>query len=163
MMESREDAFRRVAAALGHDVDAEIKVGGNYTPFVVTDGWVHVSGQISRRSDGVVLSGRAGEGTTLAQAQSAAKFSALRALSVLRSAAEGLERVRGVPHVTVFTQCSDSFTQLSEVADAASEVIHAVLGDAGRHTRTSIGVYQLPKGATVELELVASLHRGQTT
>src|SRR5687768_13272034 len=117
MNESREEAFRRVASALGHDIDAEIKVGGNYTPFIVTDGWVHVSGQISRRSDGMVLSGRAGDGATLVEAQTAARFSALRALSVLRNAAGGLERVRSIPHVTVFTQCGDSFTQLSEVAD----------------------------------------------
>ena len=89
-------------------------------------------------------------------------FDDFRMLALDEPAAGGLERVRSVPHVTVFTRCADAFTQLSEVADAASEVIHSVLGDAGRHTRTSIGVYQLPKGATVELELVATLLRGQT-
>ena len=28
-------------------------------------------------------------------------------------------------------------------------------GEAGRHTRTTVGVYQLPKNAAVELDLVA--------
>jgi hypothetical protein len=78
------------------------------------------------------------------------------ALAVLRKAAGDLERIRAIAHVTVFTQCSDTFTQQSEVADGASDALVAVLGDAGRHTRTSIGVYQLPKNATVELELVAT-------
>jgi enamine deaminase RidA (YjgF/YER057c/UK114 family) len=141
---------------VGFDLDAEIKVGGNYTPFVVTGSWIHVSGQISRVSDSRILEGRAGGAVSLAQAREAAKVSAIRALAVLRRAAGSLDRIRSIAHVTVFTQCTDTFTQQSEVADGASDALVAVLGDAGRHTRTSIGVYQLPKNATVELELVAS-------
>jgi enamine deaminase RidA (YjgF/YER057c/UK114 family) len=156
MAASREEALRRIAAEAGFDVDADIKVGGNYTPFIVTGSWIHVSGQISRLDASVVLEGRAGAGVSLAQAQKAARVSAIRALAVLRKAAGDLERIRAIAHVTVFTQCTDTFTQQSEVADGASDVLVAVLGDAGRHTRTSIGVYQLPKNATVELELVAT-------
>lgn len=156
MSARREDAFRRIAAEIGFDVDAEIRVGGNYVPFMVNGSQIHVSGQISRVSDSVILEGRAGAAVPLVQAQKAAKVSAIRALAVLRKAVRDLERIRSVPHVMVFTQCADSFTQLSEVADGASDTLVAVLGDAGRHTRTSIGVYQLPKNATVELELVAT-------
>jgi enamine deaminase RidA (YjgF/YER057c/UK114 family) len=32
-----------------------------------------------------------------------------------------------------------------------------VLGEAGRHTRTSVGVVQLPKNASVELDLVVAV------
>ena len=152
----REETFRRIAAELGFDVDAEIKVGGNYVPFMVTGSHIHVSGQISRVSDALVLDGRAGASVPLAQAQKAARVSAIRAIAVLRNAVRDLERIRSIPHVMVFTQCTDTFTQLSEVADGASDTLLAILGDAGRHTRTSIGVYQLPKNATVELELVAT-------
>jgi enamine deaminase RidA (YjgF/YER057c/UK114 family) len=156
MAYSREEALRRIAAEVGFDVDAQIQVGGNYAPFIVTGPWIHVSGQISRLDSSVILEGRAGAGVSLAQAQKAARVSAIRALAVLRKAAGDLERIRAIAHVTVFTQCSDTFTQQSEVADGASDALVAVLGEAGRHTRTSIGVYQLPKNATVELELVAT-------
>jgi enamine deaminase RidA (YjgF/YER057c/UK114 family) len=156
MATSREEAMRRIAAEVGFNVDAEIRVGGNYVPFIVTGSTIHVSGQISRVSDAQVLSGRAGAGVSLAQAQKAAKVSALRALAVLRKAAGDLERIKSIAHMTVFTQCSEDFTLQSEVADGASDTLVAVLGDAGRHTRTSIGVYQIPKNATVELELVAT-------
>jgi enamine deaminase RidA (YjgF/YER057c/UK114 family) len=57
--------------------------------------------------------------------------------------------------ITVYVQCTPDFTQHSEVADAASDLLHTVLGEAGIHARTSIGVYQLPKNATLELELQA--------
>lgn len=59
--------------------------------------------------------------------------------------------------ITVYVQSAPSFTQQSEVADGASEILYAVLGPTGAHTRTSVGVLQLPKNATVELDLVASV------
>jgi enamine deaminase RidA (YjgF/YER057c/UK114 family) len=152
----REAALRRAADEVGFDLDAEFQVGGHYVPFVIDGRRVHVSGQISRVSGSVVLTGRAGD-VPLERAQLAAKVSAVRALAVLRHAAGGLDRIAAIPHVAVFTQCTATFTQQSEVADGASDLLAAVLGEAGRHTRTSIGVYQLPKDATVELELVATL------
>jgi enamine deaminase RidA (YjgF/YER057c/UK114 family) len=30
-----------------------------------------------------------------------------------------------------------------------------VFGEVGAHTRSSVGVYQLPKNATVEMDLIA--------
>ena len=39
--------------------------------------------------------------------------------------------------------------------DGASDLIARVLGPVGAHTRTSVGVLQLPKGAAVELDLIA--------
>mgnify|MGYP001501929050 CR=1 FL=1 len=80
----------------------------------------------------------------------------MRALSLLQRELGSLEQVRQILRVTVFTQSVADFTQHSEVADAASDLLHAVLGEAGRHTRTSVGVYQLPKNASVELDLIAS-------
>ena len=157
MSHDREAALRRGANEVGFDLDAELQVGGNYVPYIVDGNTVYVSGQVSRVSPSQVLSGRAGAGVSLAQAQQAARVSAVRALAVLRKAAGGLDRIASIPHLTVFTQCSDTFTQQSEVADGASDLLVAVLGEAGRHTRTSVGVYQLPKNATVELELVAKL------
>ena len=41
--------------------------------------------------------------------------------------------------------------------DGASDLLHTVLGEAGRHARTSVGVFQLQKNASVELELVAAV------
>lgn len=149
--------FTQAAAALGHSFDGELKVGGNYVPLLRDGDTVHVSGQVPRVGSTIVVTGRVGEQVTLEQAQHAAKVCAMRALALLQRELGSLERVRQLLRVTVFTQCSASFTQLSEVADGASELLHEILGDAGRHTRTSVGVYQLPKNASVELDLVAAV------
>lgn len=152
---SRDTAFTQAAAALGYSFDGEIKLGGNYVPLARDGRHVYVSGQVPRVGDRVVITGRAGAEVTLAQAQLAAKMCALRALALLQRSLGSLEQVRTNLKVNVYTQSSADFTQQSEVADAASELLHAVLGPAGAHARTSVGVFQLPKNATVELDLVA--------
>ena len=155
---SRDQAFLDAARTLGHSFDGEIKVGGNYAPLVRVGDPIHVSGQVPRVGDSVVVTGRAGADVGLDRARHAARICAMRALALLQRSLGSLEKVRALPKVNVYVQCADGFTQQSEVADAASELLLAVLGTAGTHARTSVGVFQLPKNATVELDCVAIAH-----
>jgi enamine deaminase RidA (YjgF/YER057c/UK114 family) len=154
---TRQDALEAVIRRLGHSFEGEIRIGGNYLSVVREGGVAYVSGQVPRVGDSVVVTGRAGADVTLAQCRHAAEICAVRALLLLRQSLGSLDAVKQVLRVGVFTQCAPDFTQLSEVADAASDLLHDVLGDAGRHARTSVGVYQLPKNASVELEMVVAL------
>jgi enamine deaminase RidA (YjgF/YER057c/UK114 family) len=79
----------------------------------------------------------------------------MRALALLQRSAGSLDGIKRLLRMNLYVQCAQDFTRQSEVADAASEVLFFVLGDVGAHTRTSVGVYQLPKNATVELDLIA--------
>jgi enamine deaminase RidA (YjgF/YER057c/UK114 family) len=147
--------FKQACEQLGHDFDGEIKIGGNYVPLVRHEDQIYISGQIPRVGDAVVVTGRAGADVTLEQAQLGAKISALRAIALLQRSLGSLDKVRRVLRMTLFVQCTDTFTQQSEVADGASELLFFVFGEAGAHTRSSVGVYQLPKNATVEMDLIA--------
>jgi enamine deaminase RidA (YjgF/YER057c/UK114 family) len=151
---SRDDRFKEIATQLGFCFDGEIKIGGNYVSLVRHEEQVFVSGQIPRVGNDIVVVGRVGEAVDLAKAQLAAKVCTMRALALLRQSLGSLDKVTKVLRITVFVQSAHDFTQQSEVADGASEILHAVLGEAGKHTRTSVGVYQLPKNASVELDLV---------
>ncbi len=153
---SRDARFLQLAAEVGLGADGHTQVGGDYAPSVRHGGQVFVSGQVPRVGSVVVATGRVGTDATLEQAQVAARICALRALAQLRQNLGSLDRVAQLLRVTVYTQCTADFTQQSEVADAASALLRAVLGEAGRHTRTSVGVYQLPKNAMVELDLIAA-------
>jgi len=147
----------RLAAELGQGFDGEIKIGGHYVPLLQHGDTVHLSGQIPRLGDTVMVTGRAGDDVSLAQAQQAARISAMRCLVLLQRHLGSLARVATLLRMGVFVQCSAGFTQHSEVADAASDLLHEVLGAAGLHTRTSVGIYQLPKNAAVEIELSAAV------
>lgn len=157
MNETPGVAFNQVAQSLGYNFDGQLKIGGNYVPYLVYGNEVYVSGQIPRVGDEVVVTGRVGADVSLANAQLAAKVCAMRALALLRQAVGDLGRVKRILRISVYIQCTADFTQQSEVADGASEVLHAVLGAAGVHTRTSVGVHQLPKNAPVELDLIAAV------
>lgn len=155
MEDSRNTRFAAIQAELGYSFDGEIKIGGNYVPVVQHGDQVFVSGQIPRVGNTVVVTGRVGSETSVQQAQLAAKICVMRALTLLKQSLGSLDRVKHILRITVFVQSAQDFTQQSEVADAASEVLYAVLGPAGAHTRTSVGVVQLPKSASVEIDLIA--------
>jgi len=155
MQYERDAKFKEIASQLGYDFGGEIKIGGNYVPIVRHGEQVFISGQVPRVGNEVVVVGRVGETVDLSQAQLAAKVCAMRALALLQQSLGSLEKVRAVLRMSIFVQCAQDFTQQSEVADGASEILYAVLGEAGRHTRTSVGVYQLPKNSSVELDLIA--------
>jgi enamine deaminase RidA (YjgF/YER057c/UK114 family) len=154
---SRDEQFTKEAAALGYSFDGEIKIGGNYVPLVRDGTHIYVSGQIPRVANTVVVVGAAGTEVSLAQAQVAAKVCVMRALALLQRSLGSLEHVRAIPRITVYVQSAQTFTQQSEVADGASEILFGVLGPAGAHSRTSVGVFQLPKNATVEVDLIATI------
>jgi len=153
----REAAYRREAEKLGFNPDAELAPGGNYLPFVTDARTIVVSGQIAREGDGRIVTGRAGEDVSLADAKRAAALSALRILLLLRRAAGSLDRVENVTRIGVLVRCTGEFTQISEVADGASDLLKAVLGESSGHARTSVGVFSLPKAAVVEIEASAVL------
>jgi len=153
---TRHGRFERAAADMGCSFEGEIRIGGDYRPVIVHGGQAHVSGQIPRVGDQVMVTGRAGADVSLAQSQHAARICAMRALRLLEQALGSLDAVQQVLQMTVYVQAAEDFTLLSEVADAASGLLQTVLGPAGVHARTSVGVYRLPKNAAVELNLVVA-------
>ncbi|MGC1172482.1 RidA family protein [Polaromonas sp.] len=155
---SRQAALDSIVHTLGYSFDGDIRSGGNYAPVVQENHVAYVSGQIPRVGDTVVVAGRVGADVTLAQARLAAQVCVVRALLLLAQSLGSLDGIGRMLRITVFVQSAPDFTQQSEVADAASDLLHAVLGQAGQHTRTSVGVYQLPKNAAVEVDLMVSTH-----
>lgn len=151
---SADQRFQEQAAALGYSFDGPIKKGGHYAPIVRDGSLLYVSGQIPRVGDEVVVVGAVGADVSLERAQLAAKIDAMRALALVDREVGGLDRIIAVPRMMVFIRSAPSFTQQSEVADAASDLLAAILGPIGVHARTSVGVLQLPKGAAVEIDFI---------
>ena len=149
---SCDTRFKEEASALGYSFEGELKIGGNYVPLIRDGRSVYVSGQIPRVGNEIVVTGAAGSQIDLARAQLAAKICAMRALALLQRSLGSLERVKAILSISVFVQSAQEFTQQSEVADGASDVLSTVLEDAGVHTRTFVGAFQLPKGAVVEVD-----------
>src|SRR4249920_3847408 len=109
MSSTRQSRFDELAAAMGHSFAGEIKIGGNYVSTVQHDGQIFVSGQIPRVGSTVVVTGRVGSETSLADAQQAARICAMRALTLMAQALGSLDRVQQVLRVGVYVQSAADF------------------------------------------------------
>jgi enamine deaminase RidA (YjgF/YER057c/UK114 family) len=130
-----------------------------YVPAVVDGDLVWTSGQLPFVDGALPATGLVGEGEGLVPPQDAAQLArlcALNALAALGSVVD-LERVTRIVKVVGFVASGPGFTGQPGVVNGASELFGQVLGEAGRHARSAVGVAQLPMGAPVEVEVVASL------
>jgi enamine deaminase RidA (YjgF/YER057c/UK114 family) len=124
---------------------------------VVHGGRARTSGQLPRGLDGrLVHPGVVGASIDVEQGAEAARWCALNALSVLKSEV-GFDRIERVLTVLGFVACAPGFEQQPAVVDGASRLLHDVFGDAGRHSRSAIGVAALPRGGAVEIEVEVAL------
>jgi enamine deaminase RidA (YjgF/YER057c/UK114 family) len=146
------------ARDLGLEIPKGIVPAANYDLAAAHGGLLYLSGQLPRVGSEVVVTGAVGGGVSLEQGRHAATLCLLRVLSVLRQTLGTLDRVERVVKLQVFVQCAPDFTQHSEVADAASDLMVKVFDERGRPARTAVGVYQLPKNAAVELDVVVAAH-----
>jgi enamine deaminase RidA (YjgF/YER057c/UK114 family) len=112
------------------------------------------SGQLPRDHDGrLVHPGVVGSDLDVDAGAVAARWCALNALSVLRAELGSLDRVERVLTVLGFVASAPRFVGQAAVVDGASRVLVEVFGDAGRHSRSAIGVAALPRGGAVEIEV----------
>jgi enamine deaminase RidA (YjgF/YER057c/UK114 family) len=124
---------------------------------VVHDGIARTSGQLPRIDGQLTCLGVLGDDVTVEEGYEAAKVCALNALAVLKAELGSLDRIVRILTVTGFVASAPGFEQQPAVVDGASHVLHAVFGDAGRHTRSAIGVAALPRRGAVEIEVIAAV------
>ena len=124
-----------------------------YVPVVVAGNLAHVSGQLPFVG-GELVTGRLGEDLTIEQGRDAAQACALMILAQLEAALIPLDRIERIVKLGAFVASTPEFTDQPKVADGASELLFNVLGAAGKHARSAVGVAALPLGAAVEIDLV---------
>ena len=145
-------------AELGLTLESAAAPAANYVPFVQEGNLLFISGQISRKGGQPAYLGRLGDTLTEEEGIEAARLSALGILSQLVAATgDRLDRVARVVRLGVFVASTSDFNRHSVVASGASDLIVQVLGDAGRHARSAVGVASLPAGVAVEVEAIISL------
>ncbi|MBP1806068.1 RidA family protein [Rubellimicrobium aerolatum] len=137
---------------LGLDLPEPAAPLAAYVPFVRAGDLLHVSGQIARDGSGVIR-GTLGQDMDAEAGARAAQVCALHLLAQVRAACGGdWERLARVVKLTGFVASAPGFFDQPKVVNGASELMVEVLGDAGRHARSAVGVTALPLGAAVEVE-----------
>ena len=78
-------------------------------------------------------------------------------LAQAKAALGSLDRIVQVLRLTGFVASSPGFSDQPKVINGASDLLVDVLGDAGRHTRSAVGVASLPLGASVEIDAILKI------
>ncbi|GAA0762936.1 RidA family protein [Ideonella azotifigens] len=130
-----------------------------YVPFVQTGSLVFISGHIAKKPDGQPWVGQLGVNMATEEGQAAARSIAIELMGTLSAAVGGdLSRVKRIVKVMSLVNSAPTFTEQHLVTNGCSELLGEVFGpEVGAHARSAFGVAQIPRGACVEIELIAEI------
>lgn len=129
---------------------------GSYLGCVVDDDIVYVGGHGPVNGSEMVR-GKVGATVTLAEAQRAARMTALSILATLQAELGSLDRIDRILKVFGMVNVAAGFNQTPAVIDGCSDLLIDVFGERGRHTRSAVGLAELPFDIAVEIELTARI------
>ncbi len=127
----------------------------NYVPYVISGTLLTISGQLALGEDGKIDPGHVGKvgaNVSAEAGRAAARRCAINLLTQAKAALGDLDRVRRCVRLGGFINAAPGYSQLPPIMNGASDLIVEVLGEAGRHARSTIGVAELPLDSAVEVE-----------
>ena len=132
---------------------------GNYVATKISGKMLFVSGQISIDENGQLIKGKVGKDLNTDSGYNAAKRCALSIIAQVKKACDNdLSKVKSCIKLTGFVNSTNDFIDQPKVINGASDVIAAVFGDAGMHTRAAVSTNSLPLGVSVEVDAIFELN-----
>jgi enamine deaminase RidA (YjgF/YER057c/UK114 family) len=129
----------------------------NYVPAVRVGDLLFLSGVLPSRDGQLIMTGKLGQELSIEQGQEASRVAVLNGLSIIRSEAGSLDRVKRIVKMVGYIASAPGFTDQPQVLNGASDLLVSLFGDAGRHARVAVGAAELPRQAPVEIELIVEL------
>lgn len=139
----------------GYPLDRLAKPAATYRPLMRDGDVVYLSGALP--FDGgtnVVSRGKVPTEVAVPDAQRAAALCVVNHLRFLYAELGSLDCIVRVIRLCAYVNSVPDFVEQHVVANGASELLIDVLGEAGWHARSAVGVASLPLGASVEVDLI---------
>lgn len=130
----------------------------NYVPYVISGGLLYISGQLPLEGGKIAVTGHLGKNVDVPTGQRAAELCAINILAQANAALGGdLGRIKRVIKLNGFVAATPDFVDEHLVINGASNLIAAVLGEAGKHARAAVGMAALPMNAAVEIDAIMEI------
>ncbi|RBP16799.1 enamine deaminase RidA (YjgF/YER057c/UK114 family) [Roseiarcus fermentans] len=137
----------------------------NYVPAVGTPGSVAagvlpqlwISGQLPLGPDGKLADrhkGKLGPDSAVEAAREAARLCAINLLAQAQAVLGDLDKIVQTVRLGGYFNVAGAFDPLPQAMNGASDLMVEVLGERGKHARTTVGVAHLPLNALAEVEAV---------
>jgi enamine deaminase RidA (YjgF/YER057c/UK114 family) len=150
---SASDLKQRLAD-LGIELPSVSGPFGAYVPAKRVGNLVYTAGTLPMEHDKLLATGQVPSRCSPEGARAAARQCVINALACVQGLGIELNHITGVVRVGAFISSDSAFTEQPKIANAASELLLELFGDAGRHVRSAVGVNVLPLDASVEIEFV---------
>lgn len=138
---------------LGVTLPTVPKPVANYVPFRLAGNLLFLSGQ-GPLENGTLLTGKVPTVVSVDEAYRRARLIGLGLLSAARDAIGSLDRVEAVVKLLGMVNATPDFKDQPKVINGCSDLLVEVLGDAGRHARSAVGMGSLPGDISVEIEAI---------
>ncbi len=130
---------------------------GYYVPATRVGNLVITSGQLPMSGKELLFAGKVGGTLTETDGHNAAKICAMNALAQIKALIGTLDKVTRIIRVEGYVASAPGFYAQAQVVNGASRLLVDIFGDAGKHTRVSVGASELPLNASVELAIWAEV------
>lgn len=127
---------------------------GSYVPFLHLNGQLVISGQLPLVDGKIAIAGKVGAELDIARGQEAARLCALNILAQAKAALRDLDRIVQLMRLNGFVNADPGFADHPKVLNGASDLMVAILGNKGLHTRIAVGCASLPLNAAVEVDAI---------
>ena len=129
-----------------------------YVPAVKTGNLIFVAGQLPLVDGKVPKTGKVPDEVSIEEAKALAKICALNCLAAI-NLVSNIESIKKIVRIGGFVNGAEGFIQVPAVINGASEFLIELFGDEiGKHSRTAVGVAELPLNAPVEIDMVVEVN-----
>ena len=144
-------------AELGLTLPNPPAAAGSYVPSVRTGNLLFCAGTIAVFNGQQTHIGQVGKEQTVETAKKAAEVCILNTLANIKAAVGSLDNVTRIVMVNGFVNAVDGFSDSPSVINGASDLLVKVFGEAGKHARAAVATNGLPRGTTVEVQVVVEV------
>ena len=153
-MSQVEDRLRET----GFELPSPSRAIANYVGAVRTGNLVFVSGHGPAKDGRFTCTGKLGQDVDIETGYQAAQVVCLNMLASLKAEIGDLDRVRRIVKLLGMVNSAPDFDQQPEVINGASDLLVHIFGEQrGRHARSAVGMGALPRGISVEIEMIVEV------
>jgi len=147
----------KIKEIIGYELPVAPKPLASYLPVMKSGNLIFTSGQLPMKDGKLLAVGKVGRDVSENEAIECAKLSAINCLSAVKSLSGNLDNIEQIIKLVVFVNSAVNFTGQPKIANGASDFLVQVLGDKGKHSRSAVGVSELPLNSPIEVEMIVRI------
>jgi enamine deaminase RidA (YjgF/YER057c/UK114 family) len=150
------DANKKVEE-LGIELPKASAPVANYVNAVRTGNLIFLAGKGPQKADGTYVTGKLGGDLSIEEGYEAGRLTGISQLAVLKTELGDLNKVKRIVRVVGMVNCVPAFKEQPAVVNGYSDLMVAVFGESGKHTRAAVGMAGLPGDIAIEVTMIVEV------